>query len=163
MPHSRLWLRLITGSALSILLAGCATSDADGPRDLPIVDKWNGDYPVAELDRLPEGQRDTRVGVIADDDTFTKIWDVFMPLSNTPEMDFDKNVVVFARNLQYYNRINIAKVTLRDGVAEVLAMETRSALPIEDKVAMSLAVVPRRGVNYIQAGDAKIPVPAPPR
>lgn len=158
--------RMICGVLLGLMVvgfgAGCAGTDP-GPRKLPLVEKWNGDYPVAELDRLPADQRETPVGVIADADRFRDVWDAFMPATETPEVDFDKHVAVFARNLQFYNRINIGKLTLRDGVAEVVAMETRSAMPIEDKVAMSLTVVPRRGVSYIQAGDVKIPVPAPPR
>jgi hypothetical protein len=43
-------------------------------------------------------------------------------------------------------------------VAEVLAMETMSAMPIEDKVAMSLVVVVREGITAIQAGDKNIPI-----
>jgi hypothetical protein len=37
-------------------------------------------------------------------------------------------------------------------------METMSAIPIEEKVAMSMAVIPRAGVVAIQAGTEKIPV-----
>ena len=51
-----------------------------------------------------------------------------------PEIDFTVNLVLFARNTQFYNRINIGKVNVSNGVAEVLAMETMSAMPIEDKV-----------------------------
>jgi acyl-CoA synthetase (AMP-forming)/AMP-acid ligase II len=34
-----------------------------------------------------------------------------------------QNLVIFSRNLVYYNHTSIAKVTLRDGVAEVIAIE----------------------------------------
>jgi len=37
-------------------------------------------------------------------------------------------------------------------------METMSALPIEDKVAMAMAVISRKGVRAIQAGAEKIDV-----
>ena len=47
---------------------------------------------------------------------------------------------------------------MTEGVAEVLAMETLSAMPIEDKVAMSLAVVPRKGIESIQSSDGTLPV-----
>ncbi len=50
------------------------------------------------------------------------------------------------------------KVNVKNGVAEVLAMETMSAMPIEDKVAMSLVAVPRSGITAIQTGDEIIPV-----
>jgi hypothetical protein len=49
-------------------------------------------------------------------------------------------------------------VNVTDGVAEVLAMETISAMPIEDKVAISLVEIPRKGVNAIQIGDRKIQI-----
>ena len=77
---------------------------------------------------------------------------------DAPEIDFTVNLVLFARNTQFYNRINIGKVNVSNGVAEVLAMETMSAMPIEDKVAMSLVVVVREGITAIQAGDKNIPI-----
>jgi hypothetical protein len=58
----------------------------------------------------------------------------------------------------FYNRTRIFKVTLREGVAEVLATETMSAIPVTDKVAMALAVIPRAHVKALQAGTARIPV-----
>jgi hypothetical protein len=39
-------------------------------------------------------------------------------------------------------------------------METMSALPIEDKIAMALAVIPRADISSITAGGQKIPVNA---
>ena len=66
--------------------------------------------------------------------------------------------MVFARNTQFFNHISIGKVNVKNGVAEVLAMETMSAMPIEDKVAMSLAAVPRSGITAIQNGDEIIPI-----
>jgi hypothetical protein len=45
---------------------------------------------------------------------------------------------------------------VKNGVAEVLAMETMSAMPIEDKVAISLAVVGRQGISGIQIGNEVI-------
>ena len=60
--------------------------------------------------------------------------------------------------LNQMNRTSIFKVELRDGSAEILAMETMSALPIEEKVAMAMAVIPREGVTAIQAGTERIDV-----
>ena len=62
--------------------------------------------------------------------------------------------------MEFYNRLSIFKITLKGGVIEIFAMETRSALPIKDKVAMAMAVIPRAGVAYIQAGKQRIPVSA---
>lgn len=41
---------------------------------------------------------------------------------------------------------------------QVLAMETMSALPIEDRVGMALAVIPAAGVRHIAVGTQRIPV-----
>ena len=49
-------------------------------------------------------------------------------------------------------------MNVKNGVAEALAMETMSAMPIEDKAAMSLVVVSRNGITAIQTRDEIIPV-----
>ena len=58
----------------------------------------------------------------------------------------------------FYGRTAILKVILQNGVAEILARETMTALPIEDKAAMALAVIPRTGVKCIRTGNERIPV-----
>ena len=88
------------------------------------------------------------------------MWQAWKPGEKTPEVDFEANLVVFFRNVVFYNRTSIAKATLRDGMLEVLAIETRSSMPVEDKVAMALAVVPRKGVQSIRSGEGRIPVPS---
>jgi len=120
--------------------------------------QWNGDYPVANLDRLPEGQRTTPIGYIGDEGTFGNVWQIFKPGEETPEVDFATHFIVYVRNVDFYNRISIIKCTLKEGTAEILTMETRSAMPIEDKAAMALALIPRTGVKSISAGGFKIPV-----
>jgi len=156
--------RFVFTFALWIACAGlwvwCPTAAgfAGEPRDLPLLQSWSGDYPVSQLDRLPESQRRSGVGYLGDAARFADLWQAFKPGEKAPEIDFAKCLVVFSRNLDFYNRTSIFKVILKDGVLEVMAMETRSALPIEDKVAMALAVVPRAGVKFIQAGADRIPV-----
>jgi hypothetical protein len=113
---------------------------------------------VAQLKLLPEKQREQAVGFIDDVETFEDVWRAFKPGEDVPKIDFKANLLLFARNTQFYNRISIGKVNVKNGVAEVLAMETMSAMPIEDKVAMSLVVVARQGITAIQTGDEIIPV-----
>jgi hypothetical protein len=86
------------------------------------------------------------------------VWRAFKPGDAVPEVNFGTHRVLFARNTQFYNRITIGQVNLKGGVADVLAMETMSATPIEDKAAMSLVVVPRQGISGIRAGDEVLPV-----
>jgi len=124
------------------------------PRNLTPSATWSGDYPIAALDQLPPGQQQNRAGYIGDVDTFARIWQNFMPEAALPAVDFENNLVVFHRNIFYYNRTNILKVTLTEGVAEVLAMETMSAMPVEDRAAMAMAVIPRAGVKAIRLDES---------
>jgi|GEM_PF-238385 len=161
-PHQFLTRRVAFLLALAILLTipyAVNLPAADDPAvDLPVVRTWSGDFPVAQLDRLPEGQRRTRVGHLGDEQVFAAVWNALRPGEPVPDIDFGEHLVLFTRNVDFYNRISILKVTLKEGVAEILAMETMSALPIEEKVAMALAEIPRAGVRFLQAGDERIPI-----
>lgn len=128
------------------------------PSDLAIVDRWSGDFPVAQLQLLPEAQRQSPTGYIGNPKTFAAVWQAFKPGEKVPAVDFRANLVVFSRNVVFYNRTHIMKVVLADGGLEILAMETMSARPIEDKMAMALAVISRAGVQFIRAEDQQIPV-----
>jgi hypothetical protein len=156
------FLLFVLWIACNLLLDCTATFAAQQGRakDLSIVQQWNGDYPVSALNRLPEVQRKSRVGYLGEAARFNDVWQAFKPGEKTPEVDFSTHLVLFCRNVEFYNRTSIAKVTLVEGVAEVIAIETLSAIPIEDKVAMALAVIPREGVKFIQAGEERVPVTA---
>jgi hypothetical protein len=146
-----------------VILAGGSHSDtrtlmmADNSQaingEAKILQSWQGDYPVARLNLLPEKQREQAVGFIGDSKTFEHVWKAFKPGEDAPVIDFRANLVLFARNTQFYNRISIGKVNVSNGVAEVLAMETMSAMPIEGKVVMSLVVVARNGIKGLKTGD----------
>ncbi len=142
-----------------LLLCGAAPARGDDePKNLPILQAWSGDYPVSQLNRLPESQRTTPIGYLGTSAVFADVWPAFKPGEKVPEIDFNKHLVVFSRNVRFYNRTSIAKVVLKGEIAEVIAIETRSAIPIEDKVAMAMAVIPREGVKFIQTGNDRIPI-----
>ena len=151
---------LLLVTAVPFLLSGCAKNNPidKTTMDIPLIEKWSGDYPVSGLEKLPAGQQDRGAGYIGDAETFVPVWRLFMPTEILPAIDFSKNIVVFSRNIQFYNRTSILKVTLQSGTAEILAMETMSAMPIKEKVAMSMAVIPREGILAIQAGTETIQV-----
>jgi hypothetical protein len=153
---SSLW----AAALLSALALSCAAlgPPAEIPKVLPVLQRWTGDYPVGQLDRLPEGQRRSRVGCLSDAAAFKRFWQAFKPDTAVPAIDFSKNLVIFARNMDRYHRTLIAKVTLQDGVAEIVDIGTASASPIEDKVGVALALVPREGVQFIRRGKERIPV-----
>jgi hypothetical protein len=127
-------------------------------RETPILQTWQGDYPVALLNLLPRGRRFSRTGFLENALEFTRAWRAFKPLDNDPKIDFSTHLIVFTRNVTFYNRMAIGKVILKHGVAEILARETLSALPIQEKVAMAMALIPRAGVEAIAAGNERIPV-----
>jgi len=107
-----------------------------------VTQHWSGDYPVEELERLPEPQRNSGVGYLASQASLEIVWSAFQPGEALPAVDFDRNIVVFVRNVSFYNRTDLFKTELKDGVLEVVAM----------------AVIPREGVKYIQAGPTRLPV-----
>ena len=132
---------------------------SEKPNNRPILQRWAGDYPVAQLDLLPEGQRQSRVGYIGDAVTFASVWQVLKPDTALPKVDFNKNLVVFARNVKLYYQTLVEKVTLKDGVAEIVAAGPLTSMPpIEDKVAMGLAVISREGLKFIHTDNEQIPV-----
>ena len=151
-----------------MLMYGCSHSDTGVVKqpshsqhlndEAQILQSWQGDYPTTQLLLLPEKQREQAFGFIGDAETFETIWKAFKPDEAVPEIDFKGNLVIFARNTRFFNRISIGKVNVTNGVAQVLAMETMSAMPIEDKVAMSLVVVPWSGITAIQTDDEIFPV-----
>jgi hypothetical protein len=153
-------IRTLLAPMMLAVMAGCSTVPAANapPAELAIAQSWSGDYPVAGLKLLPESQQQSASGYLGSAAPFASVWAAFRPGEAAPAVDFSKQVVVFHRNVAFYNRTRIFKVTLKDGVADVLAAETMSAIPITDKVAMALAVIPRAGVKAIQDGTVRIPV-----
>ena len=145
-------LSLVIGLSCLVACTPVAVQSSE-PQNLTPSATWSGDYPIAALDQLPPGQQQNRAGYIGDVGTFAKVWQNFMPEAALPAVDFANNLVVFHRNVVYYNRTNIFKVTLTEGVAEVLAMETMSAMPVEDRAAMAMAVIPRAGVKAIRLDE----------
>jgi hypothetical protein len=120
-------------------------TDPGSGKHRQILQQWKGDYPVLGLNRLPKGQRNTPVGYIGDIDTFQSVWQAFMPGTISPKVDFAADLIVFARNVRFYNSTSIASVKDEDGMLEVIAIETMSSLPIQDKVSFAMALISRGG------------------
>jgi hypothetical protein len=152
-------LILLSSDAFSQAGSKLKAVQSEKPNDRSILQRWTGDYPVAQLDRLPAGQRESRVGYIGDAETFASVWQVLKPGTALPQVDFSKNLVVFVRNVKLYHNTLIVKVTLKDGVAEIVAAGSMTpAGPIKDRVEMGLAVISREGLKFIQTDNKQIPV-----
>ena len=88
--------------------------------DAPVLQSWSGDFPVAKLDLLPEGQRGNGQGFFDDPEAFELLWEAFQPKEPVPEVDFENHLVVFSRNITFYNRTRIGSLRLvEEGVLEI--------------------------------------------
>jgi len=105
---------LLLCATILFFSGGCATTGARDmePIDVSLLENWSGDSPVSGLGRLPAGQQETMTGYIGDTKTFIPIWQVFKPNDILPTVDFSKHIIVFSRNVQFYNRTSILKVML---------------------------------------------------
>jgi hypothetical protein len=147
--------------AAVLIFPGCAnkgSEDNSEPVEVEILNKWDGDYPVNAIDKLPGSLHESAVGYITDAETMKPVWSAFKPDKPLPEVDFSDNLLVYSRNITYYNRTSIFRATLRNGVLEILARETMSAIPITDSVAISMVEIPRTGIKIIKSGDKQIPI-----
>jgi len=161
-------IRLMTVALLMALLVGCGHAETPGAEsvqpafiltgDAAILQSWSGEFPVVRLDQLPADQREQGIGYIGDQAVFEKVWTAFKPGKAVPTVDFQNHLVFFVRNTRYFNRISIGKIMVTDGIAEMLAMETMSAIPIEDQVAMALVVTARKGITGLRVGSTVIPI-----
>jgi len=140
--------------------SGLDTDSPSGPGNaITILESWQGDFPVSQLDLLPEGQQHLSVGYINDSTTFSAVWNAYNTKEKTPDIDFSNHLVLFVRNTRFYNRISIGRIQVNAGISEVVAMETMSAMPIEGKVAFSMAVIAKKGIYGIRFGNELINIP----
>lgn len=125
---------------------------------LPILNRWSGDYPIAQLDRLREWHAQSHAGYIGDEAAFASFWQVFKQGTAVPRVDFSKNLVVFVIGNGRYKQMFVAKVTLKGNVAEMVADGNSSGQPRDDSLAAALAVIPRAGIKLFCVGKEQITV-----
>lgn len=126
---------------------------------IPILSSLGGDFPVAELSALPEDQRMNPIGFIGSQQQLDTVLNHLQAGGRLlPPVDFSTQLVLFARNTRFYNRLSIASVTLVGDTVEILSMSTMSAMPIGEKVAMSLVVVEQGGARFIAVNGEKMAI-----
>jgi hypothetical protein len=125
---------------------------------LPILNRWGGDYPIAQIDRIKECHAQGNGGYIGDEATFARFWETFKNGTAVPKVDFGKNLVVFFIGGKSDKQMFIAKVTLKDNIAEMVADGNTSGPPPEGSLAMALAVIPKAGVKFVRVGKEQIAV-----
>ena len=143
-----------------LLFSACTSAKQNSsgiPLKVAIIHSLGGDFPVAQLDVLPVGQRLNPVGYIVSQQQLAAVLrHIESGDTILPAVDFSTQMVLFARNTRFYNRLSIGAVTLVGEAFEVLSMSTMSARPIEDKVAMSLVVVERGEARFIVVNGEKV-------
>ena len=125
---------------------------------LPILNRWSGDYPIAQLDRLKQGHAQAHGGYIGDEAAFASFWEAFKKGTAVPKVDFGKNLVVFFIGGKSDKQMFIAKENLKDNIAEMVADGNTSGPPPEGSLAMALAVIPKAGVKFVRVGKEQIAV-----
>ncbi len=124
--------------------------------EVRLIERWSGDYPVDALSLLPEGQQDTDVGFLRTAAELEPVWSRLQPGQPLPAVDFERDVVVFARNTELHRRIAIGRATCQRGILTLLLVEGLSSRPIESVVGLTLAILPRAGIQSLQGGRARI-------
>lgn len=125
---------------------------------LPILNRWSGDYSVADLSRLMDAEDLANGGCIGNETAFVSFWNFFKRSTAVPKVDFIKNLVVFAIGERNSRQMFIAKVTLKGHIAEVVADGDNSGNFREDSLPIALAEIPRAGVQFVRVGNKLIAV-----
>ena len=153
-------VRVLMLLLLLSLATACATEPGDGVADsgvVPVLGVLSGDLPVSALAVLPEGQRDQPIGYLSNQRQLDAVLQ-YLPDDDKslPFVDFSTQLVLFVRNTVFYNRLSIGQVLRKGETLTILAMETMSARPITDKVAISLAVIKSDGARFIAGAGGRI-------
>lgn len=122
------------------------------------TEQWSGFYPVKQLVKLPAKQQKSAVGAIQDKKTWEAVFKALQPDVKVPEVDFKKNIVVFARNIRFVNRIIGLTAMVEKETLVVRYAATRTARPIVDQVFFVAAVFPSKGITKISNGQETVPL-----
>ena len=146
-----------------ILPSACVTATNDVSKELagpvPILGTLSGDFPVSALEMLPDGQQDQSVGYLRSQKQLDTVLQSIQVGDRTfPSVDFSSQIVLYTRNTVFYNRLSIGQVLREGETLTIVAMETMSAMPITDKVAISLVTIERDGAKFLDAGGLKVTI-----
>ena len=142
--------------AAAALPAGAASKSAPNiapqPTNIKIVMSWGADVSAAEFEALPSWIPALKGGYVCDEAAFTALWSVLKPGTIPPKIDFTKHMVVFAARDSAYEQLFVAKVDLKDGVAEVVANGYPGGQSRPDRLAIAAAVIPKFGIQFLKVG-----------
>ncbi len=145
---------LVLAIGLSIVPSYCFSTER--------VDRsWLGLYPTSELDRFPTPEIEG-FGFISDQARWNSVWEAFSP-EPAPEIDFSREMVIYARNTIYLNELSPLYYENIAGVITAFPASTLSAIPIEDQVYWTAGTIPLEGVTHVglTGSETLLAVPEP--
>ena len=154
-------VNIISITVFTLLSFGCQANDNNANADKinkEPLQQWQGDLPLAVLKQLPPASYKAGMGYINNQKTLDVIWPAIQNDTAKPDINFEKNIIVYVYNREFYNRTRISKIEVRSGVAEIIAMETLSALPIKDKVAFAMVLIEKEGITGLQTTDGLLTI-----
>jgi len=149
---------LVLAAALPTGAAGRGERALPQPGFLKIGTSWSGEAPALAVAALPQWRQRLGAGCIGDAEGFAAFWKVFKPGTIPPRLDFTNNLVVFVAREAVYEQLVIVKVTLKEGMCEVVANGNRSESPRQDRLSVAAAVIPRGGIKFLRVGGREEPL-----
>jgi hypothetical protein len=122
---------------------------------------WSGDLATAQMGTVALGRSAEGFALVTSLTDWQALWALYQPKAAVPSVDFTTHFVVCLRNTEFYNRMRLGMGLVQKGVLEPLAMETMSARPIEDQVAVTFASFPRQGITSVKFRQTTLPLTAP--
>lgn len=123
---------------------------------------WRNDVPLTSLKKIKKFFHEG-IGRIDNNDDFELFWECFRdgnPRMLRPAVDFENAFVVMAYSPQFYNICQIIGVDVNRGIAVPIIRSTRTSMKIQDKVYMSVVVMPREGVLAVRSDDRTLKIDA---
>ena len=97
----------LIASTAGLLACTLPAQKEPAPETVAIEQQWSGFFPTAGIESLPAGQQSHAIGYFPDPEAFGRAWRRFMPQQPVPAVDFTRSLVLFARNVRFFNPTSI--------------------------------------------------------
>lgn len=133
-------LGVVSTLLVTLLTAGCITptwggyeSDNALTLQTPVAKMQAMDIPVRFFDEmLPQRYQYKGIGIINDQETFQKMWDLYAVDTTAlpPSIDFQECALLFVYDPNYYNLVSIVGLNVWKGIANPIVERTNWTLQI---------------------------------
>ena len=105
---------------------------------------------------MPEEQTLGGIGFVDDAAVWNEIWHGANK-EDTPDVDFQTEIVIFAHNVDFLNIVHVTAGAVDDaGIVDVIAIQTKTAHPINDFVYWSAGTIPIAGLAHLRVADGPV-------